>query len=80
MHTKLLVVSSQPDFQLTTDSWTGLLNCLQDNSSERTTSKTPFFYCSLCVRFRENVFTEPLLTNGLHNTVVLSLCSNGRCL
>jgi hypothetical protein len=61
---------------------------LQDNSSARAISKTPFFYCCARVRFRGNVFTEPLLRNGLHNPVVIFLrtCmsraspSNGRCL
>jgi hypothetical protein len=33
------------------------------NSSARTTSKTPFFYC-VCVHFHWNMFTEPLLRNG----------------
>jgi hypothetical protein len=38
------------------DSWIGQLNCLQNNSSGRTTSKTPFFYC--CARFfqRQRVY------------------------
>jgi hypothetical protein len=31
------------------------------NPSARTTSKTQFYYC---VRFRGNMFTEPLLRNG----------------
>jgi hypothetical protein len=53
----------------------------------RTIWKTPLFYC--CERcFRGKVFTEPLLRNGLHNTIVLllracmlrALHSNGRCL
>jgi hypothetical protein len=86
-HTKLLI-SSQVDFQLTTDNWTGQIKCLEDNSSARATSKTPFFYCCASVRFRWNVFTEPLLRNGLHNPVVLllracmlrALPNNGRCL
>jgi hypothetical protein len=67
---------------------TGQLNCLQDNSSTRTTSKTLLFYYRLRVRFRGNVFTDLLLRNGLYNPVVLSLCacmllslpSNDRCL
>jgi hypothetical protein len=32
-------------------------HCLQDNSSARTKSKTPFFYCCARVSFRGNVFT-----------------------
>jgi hypothetical protein len=54
----------------------------------RATSKMPFFYCYEYVRFRGNVFTEPLLGNGLHDSDVLllrtcmlrALPSNGRCL
>jgi hypothetical protein len=63
--------------------WTDQLNCLKDNSSSRTTSKTPLFYCYVHVRFRGNVFTEPLIGNGLYNPVVIllrALPSNGRCL
>jgi hypothetical protein len=37
------------------------------NISTRTTKKTPFFYCCVSVPCRGNVFTEPLLTGGLHN-------------
>jgi hypothetical protein len=68
--------------------WTGQLNCLQDNSSARTTSKIPFFYCCVLVRFFGNVFSKLFLINVFHNAVVLlllacmlrTLPSNGRCL
>jgi hypothetical protein len=68
-------ISSQPPLQssnqLPTLNWTGQLNRLQDNSSARNTSKTPFFY--FCERSfpRERVY-EPFLTHVLHNPVVLS--------
>jgi hypothetical protein len=39
-------------------------NCLLHNSSTRTTSKTPFFYCCVNVRFRGSVFTKPFPRNG----------------
>jgi hypothetical protein len=49
-------------------------NCPAYNISARTTQKTPFFfYCCVGARCSENMFTEPLLTNGLHNLVVLVL-------
>jgi hypothetical protein len=56
------------------------LNCLQDNSSARTTSKTSFFYCCVRVRSDGNVFTKQLLRNGW--LFILLLHSNGctRCL
>jgi hypothetical protein len=76
------------DTQLTTDKWTGQLNCLWDNSLAWATSTTPFFYWCVCVHFHGNVFTKPLLRNGLHNPTVLLLhaCmlyvlpSNSHCL
>jgi hypothetical protein len=48
------------------------------NSSGRTTSKTPFVYCYVRVRFREKMFTEPLIRKGslfirlLHNNFCVS--------
>jgi hypothetical protein len=39
----------------------------------RTQQKTQFFYCRAHIRFCGNLFTEPLLRNGLHNPVVLLL-------
>jgi hypothetical protein len=51
--------------------------------SGRTQQKTPFFYYCTRVGFRGNVFTEPLLRNGLHNPIVLllrALSGNGRYL
>jgi hypothetical protein len=55
-------------------------SCLLYNFSVRTTSKTPFFYCCFRFLFRGNVFTEPLLRNGL--LFIRLLHSNGctRCL
>jgi hypothetical protein len=58
------------------------------NSSARTTSKKPFFYCYVRVSSRENVFTEPLLrnvrfftgllhTNGCTRSASKALPSNG---
>jgi hypothetical protein len=44
--------------------WLDCPNCLLYNFSVRTTSKTPFFFCCVCVLFRGNLFTEPLLRNG----------------
>jgi hypothetical protein len=53
------ILLSQPPLQSSNDSFVTVYI-----SSARTTSKTPFLYCCLSVRFRGNVFTEPLLTNG----------------
>jgi hypothetical protein len=61
--------------QLTTDNWTGQVNCFQDNSSAWTLSKTPFFYHCVRVRFRGNMFTEPLLGTG--SLFIRLLHSNG---
>jgi hypothetical protein len=90
---RLATISHQPlsllfTGWLSTDNWTDQLNCLQDNSSARTTLETSFFYCCALVLFRGNGLTELLLRNGLHNLVVLllrvskllALPSNGRCL
>jgi hypothetical protein len=68
LHSKPLVFSSQADFQLATDlppnyftsihftqlKWS---NCVQDNSSARTTSKNPFYYCA-CYFPRERVYRD----------------------
>jgi hypothetical protein len=58
------------------------------DSSARTTSQTPFFYCFMRVPLCGDKFIEPFLRNGLQNPVVLSLSlrtlralpSNGPCL
>jgi hypothetical protein len=52
------------NFQLPTDNWTGLLNFLQDYSSERNTANTPF-YC--WVRY---LFTgSPLRNRSIHHNI-----------
>jgi hypothetical protein len=55
-------------------------NCFLCNSSARTTSKIPFLYCCVRVRFRGSVFTEPFPRNG--SLFIRLLQSNGctRCL
>jgi hypothetical protein len=54
---------------------TGCPISLLYNSSVRTTSQTPSFYCCVRVRFRGNMFTEPLLRNG--RLFIRLLYSNG---
>jgi hypothetical protein len=84
-HTNLLIFSSQADFQLTTE----LVNLIV---FKITPGRGPHqkHYSSVIPRvlFRGNVFTGPLLRNGLYNPVVLllpacmlwALPSNGSCL
>jgi hypothetical protein len=65
--------------------WTGCSSSVLCNHFERTTSKTPFFYCCVRVRFHENVFTEPLLRNGrlfihvLHSSGCTQCLFRGPC-
>jgi hypothetical protein len=55
-------------------------NCLPYNSSALSSSKTLFFYCCVHIRFHGNVFTKPLLRNGIYlfayciATAVLVVC------
>jgi hypothetical protein len=75
-----LVSSSHSHNQLLHVTSLKLLTTLTPNSSDpaynilaQTTQKTPFFYCSIGICCRGNVFTETLLRNGLHNPMVLLL-------
>jgi hypothetical protein len=71
-HTNLLVFSSQVDFQLTTKWVASIVFKISPLHGPHKNSFQQELYCCVRIRCRGNVFSDPLLINGLHNTVVYS--------